>query len=139
MEIAAWVLVKARTLRRLPKYSNELEEEMAPRLAAHQDAIRLDPALYARIARLHEQLDRLAPDPEARYLVERYRTEFVLAGAALQPAEKDELRALNERLSELTTRFDANLVADSIRLLVNMWRPQMHIPGGARQDQVAVL
>src|SRR5437868_15422996 len=28
MEIAAWVLVKARTLRRLPKYSNELEEEM---------------------------------------------------------------------------------------------------------------
>lgn len=62
-------------------FTDELEEEIAPRFAAHSDAIRLDPALYARIAHIHEALSadgpRTAPDadPETRYLVERYFTE----------------------------------------------------------------
>src|SRR4051794_12705500 len=40
-------------------FTNQLEEEIAPRLAAHEDAIRLNPALYRRISRVHEQLDTL--------------------------------------------------------------------------------
>src|SRR4051794_31794572 len=64
-------------------FTNALEEEIAPRLAAHQDAIRLNPALYARIASLHERLDDLGLDAESRYLVERYYAEFTLAGAGL--------------------------------------------------------
>ena len=42
-------------------FTNALEEEIAPRLAAHQDAIRLNPALSARIADLHARLDELGP------------------------------------------------------------------------------
>jgi peptidyl-dipeptidase Dcp len=99
-------------------FTNELEEEIAPRLAAHQDAIRLDPALYARIARLYEQLDDLGLDPESRYLVERYHAEFTLAGAGLSDADKDTLRDLNQRLSTLTTRFEKNLLADTNELAV---------------------
>ncbi len=95
-----------------------LEEEMAPRLAAHSDAIRLNPGLYARISELHEQLDDLALDPESRYLVERYHTEFTLAGAGLTDDEKEHLRALNSALSTLTTRFEKNLLADTNELAV---------------------
>src|SRR3954464_9374299 len=69
-------------------FTNALEEEIAPLLAAHQDAIRLNPALYARIASLHERLDDLGLDAGARYLVERYYAEFTLAGAGLGDAEK---------------------------------------------------
>src|SRR5690349_364471 len=50
--------------------TRQLEEELAPRLAAHQDAIRLDPQLYWRIKTLHDQLDELDLDPESRYLVQ---------------------------------------------------------------------
>ena len=55
-------------------FTNELEEEIAPLLAAHSDAIKLDSQLYWRISTLHEQLDSLGLDAESRYLVERYHT-----------------------------------------------------------------
>ncbi|SEA85957.1 M3 family metallopeptidase [Leifsonia sp. 21MFCrub1.1] len=99
-------------------FTNALEEEMAPRLAAHQDAIRLNPELYARIAALHARLDELGLDPESRYLVERYYTEFTLAGAGLDDADKERLREYNQRLSTLTTRFEKNLLADTNELAV---------------------
>ncbi|MGT2426751.1 M3 family metallopeptidase [Amnibacterium kyonggiense] len=93
-----------------------LEERIAPRLAAHGDAIRLSSTLFARIDAVWR--DRAALDAEQRRLVERTRTEMLLAGAALDDAAKDELRALNERLSALSTRFDAALVADTNDLAV---------------------
>ncbi|PXA67815.1 M3 family metallopeptidase [Cryobacterium arcticum] len=95
------------------EFGTALEEELAPLLAAHHDAIRLDPALYARIAALHESRDSLAMEPETGYLLERYYTEFTLAGAGLSDDDKVTLRELNMRLSTLTTRFEKNLLADT--------------------------
>jgi peptidyl-dipeptidase Dcp len=99
-------------------FSNELEEEIAPLYAAHGDAIRLDAALYARIAAVHEQLDHLDLDAESRYLVERYFDEYTIAGAGLDDADKESLREYNKRLSTLTTRFEKNLLADTNDLAV---------------------
>ncbi|MCU1347896.1 MAG: hypothetical protein JWO56_926, partial [Acidobacteria bacterium] len=99
-------------------FTNALEEEIAPRIAAHSDAIRLDPDLYARIADLHGRLGELGLDDESRYLVERYYTEFTLAGAGLDDAGKERLRQYNQRLSTLTTRFEKNLLADTNELAV---------------------
>jgi peptidyl-dipeptidase Dcp len=99
-------------------FTNDLEEEMAPLLAAHSDAIRLDSALYQRITTLHEQLPQLDLDAESRYLVERYYTEFTLAGAGLDDEQKATLRDYNQRLSTLTTRFEKNLLADTNDLAV---------------------
>ena len=50
--------------------TNELEEQLAPKLAAHSDAIRLNPALYERLRAVYETRESL--DPESKYLVERY-------------------------------------------------------------------
>lgn len=93
-----------------------LRAEYAPRLAAHSDAILLDAALWARLQRVHD--DRDALDPEARYLVERYVTELRLAGAGLDEADKQRLRALNERISSQETAFELALQADSNDLAV---------------------
>ncbi|MET0933790.1 MAG: M3 family metallopeptidase [Mycetocola sp.] len=95
-----------------------LEEQIAPLLSAHSDAIRLNPALYARIGDLHDRLDELGLDDESRYLVERYHTEFTLAGAGLDDSDKEKLRALNSTLSTLTTRYEQNLLADTNDLAV---------------------
>jgi peptidyl-dipeptidase Dcp len=98
--------------------TNALEEEFAPKLAAHEDAITLDSALYARIAALHEQRDSLALTPEQRYLIERRHTVMTLAGAGLDDAQKERLSELNARLSVLQTRFEKNLLADTNDLAV---------------------
>ncbi|WP_431277273.1 M3 family metallopeptidase [Leifsonia poae] len=99
-------------------FTNALEEEIAPLLAAHSDAIRLDPVLYERIKAIHDQLDSLDLDAESRYLVERYYDEFTLAGAGLSDDHKEALREHNKQLSTLTTRFEKNLLADTNELAV---------------------
>jgi peptidyl-dipeptidase Dcp len=99
-------------------FTNELEEQLAPRLSAHSDAIRLDAQLYWRIKTLHDQLDELELDAESRYLVERHFMEFTIAGAGLDDEAKATLRELNSRLSTLTTKFEKNLLADTNDLAI---------------------
>ncbi|QAV69705.1 M3 family peptidase [Salinibacterium sp. UTAS2018] len=98
--------------------SDALEEIIAPQLAAHNDAISLNSALYERIRSIREGLDDTELDAEARYLVERYFTEFTLAGAGLSDDAKATLRDYNSRLSSLTTKFEKNLLADTNDLAV---------------------
>ncbi|MEV8253745.1 M3 family metallopeptidase [Rhodoglobus sp. NPDC076762] len=98
--------------------SDALEEIIAPQLAAHNDAISLNSALYERIRSIRDDLDSTELDAEARYLVERYFTEFTLAGAGLSDEAKATLRDYNSRLSTLTTRFEKNLLADTNDLAV---------------------
>ncbi|HEV7725384.1 MAG TPA: M3 family metallopeptidase [Modestobacter sp.] len=87
----------------------EIEREIAPLAAAHSDAIRLDPELFARVDAVHAARHGAGLDEESVRLVERYHLDFVLAGAGLDEAGRDELRALNQRLAELSTTFDQNL------------------------------
>lgn len=95
-----------------------IEETLAPLMAAHQDAVQLDGALYWRVKTLHDQLDALDLDAEQRHLVERRFREMTHAGAALDDAAKERLTALNTRLSTLTTTFEKNLLADTNDLAV---------------------
>ncbi|TWH71568.1 peptidyl-dipeptidase Dcp [Modestobacter roseus] len=88
----------------------EIEREVAPLSAAHSDALRLDPALFARIDDVHAGRHQAGLDEEAVRLVERYHLDFVLAGAGLDDAGRDQLRELNQRLSALSTTFGQNLV-----------------------------
>lgn len=95
-----------------------IDEELAPLMAAHEDAIRLDGQLYWRVKTLHEQLDELELDGESRYLVQRHFREMTHAGAALDDDAKSQLTALNQQLSTLTTTFEKNLLADTNDLAV---------------------
>jgi peptidyl-dipeptidase Dcp len=88
----------------------EIDTEMAPKLTAQQDAIHLDPALWARVDALYEKRAGLHLDPESLQLLTRYHTEFVRAGARLTATEQTRLRALNTEISSLTTRFKHNVL-----------------------------
>lgn len=96
----------------------EIEEQLAPLMSAHQDSIQLDAALFWRIKTIHDQLDDLGLDAEQRYLVERHHTEMSHAGAGLEDDAKERLTELNQRLSTLTTQFEKNLLADTNDLAV---------------------
>ena len=90
-----------------------IEEEIAPKLSAHQDAITLNPALFARIKSLHDSRDSLNLNSEDAWLLGKYYRDFVYAGAHLTEDQRQELTKLNERLSYLETQFSKNLLADT--------------------------
>ncbi|AMP02373.1 peptidase M3 family protein [Collimonas arenae] len=89
---------------------DQVQQDVAPKLAAQNDAILLDPALFARVDQLYQQRAGLGLDPESLRLLERYHVKFVRAGARLSSADKDRLRALNQQISSLTTQFQQTLL-----------------------------
>jgi peptidyl-dipeptidase Dcp len=91
----------------------EIQARVAPRLAAHADAIALDPALFARLETLHGERHDLGLDPESLHLLERRHRDAVRAGARLGAAEQERLRALNAELATLTAEFGTRLLADT--------------------------
>ena len=92
---------------------DRIDTEMTPKLTAHEDAILLDPALFARVDSLYQRRASLKLDPESLTLLERYHVMFVRAGAQLSDADKARLRALNEQISSLMTQFKQNVLKAS--------------------------
>ena len=88
-----------------------VQSEEAPKLAAHSDAIYLNPKLFARVKDLYDHRSALGLSPEQKFLVERYYRDFVRSGAQLSEADKDRLRALNQEESKLNTDFQNKLLA----------------------------
>lgn len=92
-----------------------IETEYVPRLARHNDSIKLDQALFERIHAVHATIDIHHPrgvedlSDEDVALVERYHLDFVLAGAQLDEAGRARLQELNEELSKLSTTFAQHL------------------------------
>jgi peptidyl-dipeptidase Dcp len=95
---------------------DKIESEIAPKLAGHEDAIKLNPALFSRIERLYETRAQLGLDTESVWLIERYHRDFVHAGAQLTQESRETLKQYNEKLSELQTKFDQNALAEANRL-----------------------
>jgi len=90
----------------------QVQRTLSPQLAAHNDAIRLNPALFARLSSLYERRSTLGLDPESMRLLERYYKDFVRAGAQLPEAKKAQLRALNSELATLQTAFTQNVLKE---------------------------
>ena len=91
---------------------DEIRTEIAPTLAAHNDQILLNAALFARVKTLHEQRASLDLDDESRRLVEKYHTDFVRAGAELSDADKVRMQEINAELATLQTAFAQNVLSE---------------------------
>ncbi|KZC18050.1 dipeptidyl carboxypeptidase [Rhodanobacter sp. FW510-R12] len=89
----------------------KVQEDEAPRLAAHQDAIHLNGKLFQRVEAIYNQRDTLRLDPESARLVEVVYKNFVHAGAKLSDADKAKLKDLNKEESTLSTAFTNKLLA----------------------------
>jgi peptidyl-dipeptidase Dcp len=89
----------------------EIRSIEAPKLSAHQDAIYLDPKLFARVAAIYKQRNSLHLDAEALRLVKWDYDQFVHAGANLSNADKAELKKINEQMATLSNEFETKLLA----------------------------
>ena len=102
------------------KNIDEIESLIAPKLAAHEDAIKLNPDLFQRIEFLYDHKDQLGLDAESGRLVERYYKDFVHAGAKLSESERNQLKVYNEQLSSLEAKFGQNALAEANRLAIEV-------------------
>jgi peptidyl-dipeptidase Dcp len=82
-----------------------IDAEISPKLTAHEDAIDLDPALFARVKAVYDQRATLGLDREDARLLERTYEEMVHAGALLTPEQRERVKAINTELATLTTQF----------------------------------
>jgi len=89
----------------------KLQEELAPKLAAHQDEIYLNASLFKRIEAIYNQRTSLNLNAESMRLIDYYYQQFVLAGAKLSDADKMQLKKLNEEEAALSAKFSNQLLA----------------------------
>ena len=89
-----------------------VQSAMAPKFAAHEDEVLLDPRLFARVDALYKQRDSLGLDAESARLLWRYHQDFVRAGAQLPEASKARLRTLNGEIATLQTTFEQNTLKE---------------------------
>jgi peptidyl-dipeptidase Dcp len=89
-----------------------IKRELAPKLAEHNDAITLNDRLFARVKAVHDQRAAMAMEPVDARLLERYFERFVRAGALLDAAAKEEMKALNAEEAGLIARFEDNILKE---------------------------
>ncbi len=93
----------------------KIQQTMAPKFAAHQDAIYLDGKLFARVKAVYDansgpRRATVLTQESQRLLEVEYR-HFVHAGANLNAADKEKLRAINTEESTLSNTFSRKLLA----------------------------
>ena len=122
----------------------QLQEDIAPKLAAHNDAITLNSKLFQRIDVVHHGLAKLKLDAESTRLVNVVYRNFLLAGAKLSDADKIKLKALNGEESTLESQFNnklrdatkkAALVVDSKAQLAGLSDAEIAAAAQAAKDR----
>ena len=88
-----------------------VEKAETPKLTAAEDAIVLNPKLFARVKAIYTQRESAHLDPQQKRLVELIYDRFVHAGANLAEADKTRLKEINGQLSVLSNEFKDRLLA----------------------------
>ena len=95
---------------------DKIEAEIAPKLAAHSDKIKLNQKLFARITHLVDS--GLDLNSEDSWLLKRYHRDFLHAGAGLSDSQREEIKKINEELSTLQTEFSKRVLSETNDLAV---------------------
>ena len=90
-----------------------LAREASPLMTAHNDNIRLNARLFARVQAVYNQREKLTLSPEERFFLENTYRDFVRGGALLDEKGKARLRDLNRELALLSLRFGDNVLAET--------------------------
>lgn len=97
-----------------------VQRTMAPRLAAHENAIYMHAALFARVDSLYRQRQQLARAAQDLRLLERVHLDFVRAGAQLSGEARQRYGAVVQELAAQCTTFSQNVLADENSFLLEL-------------------
>jgi len=102
-----------------PEYT-AVAREMNVKLAAFNDKITQNEALFKRIETIYNSPEKAKLTPEQQRLTWRYYTNFVRAGAKLDAAKKARLSEINQSLAGLYTNFSQHLLSDENDLYIEL-------------------
>lgn len=94
----------------------ELEKNavvIGSKLAAHRDAIMMNAKLFDRIKSVYDNRNNVKLSDEQTYLLENLYKTFARNGALLNKDKQEELKKINKQLSELTVKYDQNVLAET--------------------------
>jgi peptidyl-dipeptidase Dcp len=91
----------------------ELQRELSPMLSAHYDKITLNQDLFNRIDQVWKSKEDAGLTKEQEKLLNDTRKLFVRSGALMNEAQKQKISELNSKISELSTAFGQNLLAET--------------------------
>jgi len=89
----------------------KVSEDVAPELAALNDAMYLNTKLFKRVDAIYKQRAGLKLDAESLRLVEFYHQKFILAGANLSDEAKETMKKLNGEDASLEAKYTNQLLA----------------------------
>jgi len=87
--------------------------EASPILTDFSNDINLNPELFKRVKAVWEKRNSLKLTAEQQMLLDKTYKGFVRNGANLNEADKEKYRAISRELSELTVKFNQNVLAET--------------------------
>lgn len=97
---------------------------VSPMLSKHYDYINLNKGLFERVEAIYDQLDESNLNAEQKRLVSEAYKGFVRSGVGLEGEQKERLQEINSRLSELTTKFGQNVLAETNNFEAHTTNPE---------------
>ena len=91
----------------------EIAQQVMPLLSNHQNNIILNEALFNRVKKVYSVKDVIKLTPEQQQLLKKTYLSFANNGANLNAGQKEEYRALSEKLSQLTLNFGQNVLIET--------------------------
>ena len=91
----------------------KIVEQVLPMLSEHGDNIFMNPAFFAKVAPLYENMESLGLDQEQKMVLKKLYRSFVKNGIALDEASQARMREINKELSSLEYAFGNNLLAEN--------------------------
>jgi peptidyl-dipeptidase Dcp len=91
----------------------KIANDISPVLSEHNDNIYLNAKLFARVKTLYDNRAKLGLTHEQVRLLEKYHRNFIRSGAALNPEQKEKLRAINKELGLAQLAFGKNVLDET--------------------------
>ncbi len=91
----------------------KIANEMTPVLTEHSDNIYLNDKLFQRVKTIYDNRATLGLTTEQSRVLDEYYKNFVRSGAALNPEQKEKLRAINKELGMAELTFGQNVLAET--------------------------
>ncbi|MBD1389126.1 M3 family metallopeptidase [Neiella sp. HB171785] len=91
----------------------QLQRELSPLVSAHYDKINLNQGLFERVEAVYQARESLDLTAEQLKFLEDTRKGFVRSGALLTAEQKEQITQINSELSQLTTQYGQNLLAET--------------------------
>ncbi|MBT3243380.1 MAG: M3 family metallopeptidase [Bacteroidetes bacterium] len=91
----------------------KIQLEVSPLLAAHGDAINLNPKLFERVKAIYDKKDKLKLTEEEAYILENTYKGFVRSGTLLPPDEQEIMKKLNLEQSVVGVNFGQNVLSET--------------------------